>query len=152
MNSSLSQVSVARLNRIIASLNSARWSTLIYAAIASPLQASVILTQPPSPLIAFDPSDPPVDLDLDIDGDGTPDYVIPGGSTQIHVNAQAANRVLAFDEFGTHYTANLAEGSFIGDVGLFQRGRRHLFWQFPWRHRLSRHRVRHRGSNALWLG
>jgi hypothetical protein len=51
---------------------------------------------------------------MDIDGDGEVDFVIPGSPTQIDVIAQASNQVLTYDEFGTHYAADLVDGSFIG--------------------------------------
>ena len=81
--------------------------------IAAPLDASVILTELSDPLIASnEPTAPPIELDLD--GNATIDFVIPSGSIQINIIAQDDNQVLGFNEFGTLYAADLAEGSFIG--------------------------------------
>ena len=78
-----------------------------------PIQASVILTVVSPPIHAgILPDEPPAVLDLD--GDSVVDLIIPGGNVEIDVIPQESNRTLAFDEFGTPYAANLADGSLIG--------------------------------------
>ena len=90
--------------------NQRLWIILSAVLLQTSLPAAVILTEPPTPLIAFEPTDPPVELNLD--GNGTVEFVIPDSSAQIDVLGQANNRVLVDAE--TFFSTDLSDGSFIG--------------------------------------
>ena len=78
-----------------------------------PATAVIIFTMPPEPIHAgIFPDEPPAQIDLD--GDGVLDYIIPGSHGQIDVLPQGFNRALSTDQFGTFYADALPAGSFIG--------------------------------------
>jgi len=75
--------------------------------------ASVVLFDPTSP-VEFPPFESPVEID--VDGNGTLDFLFSSIGRQMDALPQGSNRSLIIDQFGTKFGSNLDQGSIIGAV------------------------------------